>query len=314
MNRKPLHSSRNGSRRTYRIPQGCSHDNLRSRADLNNSPSASQPASLLDSVGVRTNPLLQRSAATKIDWSNLGTRLGLKGSTANALANFKKRNDDARRRVQQLSDQPQAVDFAAYRSQLKNQDVIADIEKQFNGFQMKKYDVSRQIKAIEAFEAQAVKSAEETKGKVDAELKDLEKTLKNIETARPFEDLTVVWPPRTPALLRTYQVMLPLLTNALQDEVVAARPDIDERVSQLVSKGRWQVPGYKVCSSVELYGHHCADTVNRSVSAICLCYRRGRCCSIDQCVHTHSQAEVTVLRCPVSRAMSFQPKSHQSTR
>ena len=33
-----------------------------------------------------------------------------------------------------------------------------------------------------------------------------------------------------------------------QDEVVAARPDIDERVSQLVSKGRWQVPGYKVCA------------------------------------------------------------------
>jgi len=37
-----------------------------------------------------------------------------------------------------------------------------------------------------------VKSAEETKGKVDAELKDLEKTLQNIESARPFEDLTVV--------------------------------------------------------------------------------------------------------------------------
>ncbi len=52
--------------------------------------------------------------------------------------------------------------------------------------------MQRQIKAIEAFEAQAVKSAEETKGKVDAELQDLEKTLKNIESARPFEDLTVV--------------------------------------------------------------------------------------------------------------------------
>ncbi|KAK3057235.1 GAL4 enhancer protein [Extremus antarcticus] len=156
----------------------------------------------------------------KIDWANLGSKLGLRGSTANALANFKKRNDDAKRRVQILSDQPQSVDFAQYRSILKNQDVIADIEKQVNGFQPKKYDVSRQIKAIEAFEAQAVKSAEETKSKVDAELKDLDATLKNIETARPFEDLTV-------------------------DEVVAARPDIDERVSQLVSKGRWQVPGYK---------------------------------------------------------------------
>merc|ERR1712151_987277 len=94
-----------------------------------------------------------------------------------------------------------------------------DIEKQMSSFQVKKYDVQRQIKSIEAFEAQAVKSAEETKGKVDAELKDLEATLKNIESARPFEDLAV-------------------------DEVVAARPEIDEKVSSLISKGRWGVPGY----------------------------------------------------------------------
>ncbi|KAF2772561.1 NAC-domain-containing protein [Teratosphaeria nubilosa] len=161
-----------------------------------------------------------RSAALKIDWANLGTKLGLRGSTAQALQTFKKRNDDARRRVQMLKEQPQTVDFAHYRSILKNQDVVADIEKQVNGFQVKKYDVGRQIKAIEAFEAQAVKSAEQTKSKVDAELQDLEKTLKNIETARPFDQLTV-------------------------DDVVAARPDIDERVTQLVSKNKWQVPGYK---------------------------------------------------------------------
>lgn len=94
--------------------------------------------------------------------------------------------------MQVLSEQATTVDFAQYRSILKNQEIVNDIEKQFNSFQVKKYDVNKQIKAIEAFEAQAVKSAEETKGKVDAELKDLEKTLKNIETARPFEDLTVV--------------------------------------------------------------------------------------------------------------------------
>merc|ERR1711879_123264 len=161
-----------------------------------------------------------RSAASKIDWANLGAKLGLRGTTAQALQTFKKRNDDARRKVQILSEQPQQVDFAHYRSVLKNTAIIDDIEKQFNAFQVKKYDVNRQIKAIEAYEAQAVKSAEETKTKVDAELKDLDKTLKNIETARPFEDLTV-------------------------DEVIAARPDIDHRVEQLVSKGRWQVPGYK---------------------------------------------------------------------
>ena len=70
--------------------------------------------------------------------------------------------------------------------------MIDEIEKQFKAFKPATYDVGRQIKAIEAFEGQAVKSAEETKTVVDQELKDLEKTLRNIEEARPFEDLTVV--------------------------------------------------------------------------------------------------------------------------
>lgn len=134
----------------------------------------------------------QRSAALKIDWTRIGTQLGLRGNTAASLMSFKKRNDEARRKLAQLNEQAQTVDFAYYRSTLKNTAVIDEIEKQFTAFQPKKYDVGRQIKAIETFEAQAVKSAEETKVKVDAELKDLAKTLKNIEEARPFEDLTVV--------------------------------------------------------------------------------------------------------------------------
>jgi ATP synthase D chain, mitochondrial (ATP5H) len=135
---------------------------------------------------------LQRSAALKLDWTKLGTQLGLKGSTASALQAFKKRNDDARRKVQLLAEQPQEVDFAHYRSLLKNTAVIDEIERQFKAFKPKTYDVGRQIKAIESFEAQAVKSAEETRGAVDNELKALEKTLRNIEDARPFDDLTVV--------------------------------------------------------------------------------------------------------------------------
>jgi len=118
--------------------------------------------------------------------------LGLRGQTAASLQAFKKRNDDARRRVQVLSEAPQKVDFAHYRSVLKNQAVVDEIEKHFSTFKPVTYDVKRQIKAIEAFETQAIKNAEATKGAVDMELKDLEATLKNIETARPFEDLTVV--------------------------------------------------------------------------------------------------------------------------
>ncbi|ORX96031.1 hypothetical protein BCR34DRAFT_549485 [Clohesyomyces aquaticus] len=163
---------------------------------------------------------LGRSAALKLDWTKIGTQLGLKGSTAAALQAFKKRHDDARRKVVVLSEQPQTVDFAHYRSTLKNTAVVDEIEKSFSAFKPQTYDVGRQIKAIEAFEAQAVKSAEETKSVVDKELADLEKTLKNIQEARPFDDLTV-------------------------DEVAAAQPDIDKRTEQLVSKGRWAVPGYK---------------------------------------------------------------------
>ncbi|KAJ5028613.1 hypothetical protein J3E72DRAFT_237922 [Bipolaris maydis] len=161
-----------------------------------------------------------RSAALKLDWTKLATQLGLKGQTAASLQAFKKRNDDARRKIAVLSEQSQSVDFAYYRSVLKNQAVVDDIEKQFNAFKPQTYDVGRQIKAIEAFEAQAVQSAEQTKSVVDKELSDLQKTLKNIEEARPFSDLTV-------------------------DEVAAAQPEIDKRTEQLVSKGRWAVPGYK---------------------------------------------------------------------
>ena len=105
---------------------------------------------------------------------------------------FKKRNDDVRRKIQVLSEQPQTVEFSHYRKVLKNQAVIDEIERHIKNFKPATYDVNRQLKAIEAFEAQALKNAEETKGRVQAELGNLHKTLVNIETARPFEDLTVV--------------------------------------------------------------------------------------------------------------------------
>ncbi|KAL1901231.1 ATP synthase d subunit [Ceratocystis pirilliformis] len=161
-----------------------------------------------------------RSAATKLDWVKVASSLGLRGQTASSLQAFKKRNDEARRKLTALSEMPTTVDFSHYRSVLKNQAVVGEIEKRFASFKPATYDVTRQIKAIEAFEVEAINNAEATKTKVDLELKDLQKTLTNIETARPFEDLTV-------------------------DDVVAAEPSIDEKTSQMVSKGRWVVPGYK---------------------------------------------------------------------
>jgi F-type H+-transporting ATPase subunit d len=122
----------------------------------------------------------------------VSTSLGLRGQTAASLQSFKKRNDEARRKVTVLAEQPQTVDFSHYRGILKNKAIVDEIENHFKTFKPASYDVNRQLKAIDAFESQAVENAQATKGKVEAELQNLQKTLENIETARPFEDLTVV--------------------------------------------------------------------------------------------------------------------------
>ena len=157
----------------------------------------------------------------KLDWSKLGSQLRLRGSTASSLAAFKKRYDDARRKVQSLSEAPQTIDFGHYRSVLKNQSVIDELEGHFQSFKPVTYDVNKQISAIEQFEKVAVRNAEETKEKVEMELRSLEKALTDIETARPWEETTV-------------------------EDVMAAAPEIEESVTRMVKKGVWMPPGYHV--------------------------------------------------------------------
>ena len=115
------------------------------------------------------------------------------------------------------------------------------------------------------------------------ELKDLQATLKNIETARPFDELTVVramffsvdvekeeeeeeegekmdegddedevtdqmrCDGRRDGTRRDENT---ILIQTLQDEVAAAEPSIDEKTAKLVEKGRWTVPGYKVRTNI----------------------------------------------------------------
>lgn len=155
-----------------------------------------------------------------MDWTKIISNLGLTGQTASALTAFKKRNDEARRSIVELEQQPATVDFSHYRSILKNQSVIDLIEKEVNAYSPVKLDVSKQLKSIEAFESKAVENATATESVVAKELADLQKTLSNIDSARPFDQLTV-------------------------DDVVKARPDIDEKVTLLVKKGIWTAPGYK---------------------------------------------------------------------
>ncbi|AQZ16434.1 ATP7 (YKL016C) [Zygosaccharomyces parabailii] len=163
---------------------------------------------------------LAKSAASKLDWAKVIKTLKLTGKTAAELSSFKKRNDEARRVLFELKSQPVDVDFSHYRSILKNTAVVDKIEQSVKAFQPATVDTSKQLSTIDAFESQALSNAKETEAIVAKELKDLKETLKNIESARPFEELTV-------------------------DELAQAKPEIDAKVEEMVKKGKWEVPGYK---------------------------------------------------------------------
>ncbi|KAF7792096.1 hypothetical protein EIP86_003126 [Pleurotus ostreatoroseus] len=164
--------------------------------------------------------MASKAAVAAVDFARVYSTLGLGKETVAALQAFRKRHGDAQRVHAQLNSQPTTVDFAHYRSVLKNKAIVDEAEKLLRDFKPVTYDVSGHVKAIETFEAKAVAKARETSDKIDEELKDLQATLANIEEARPFEDLTT-------------------------DEVGAAHPRILEAVETMLKKGKWTVPGYK---------------------------------------------------------------------
>lgn len=163
---------------------------------------------------------LARSATNKLQWAKLMTQLKLTGRTASELSSFRKRNEEARRKLLELQSQPATVDFNYYRSTLRNKQVVDAIEKSFNSFKPVKIDTSKQLSTIQQYENLALQNARETEQIVNNELQDLKKTLQNIKAARPFDQLTV-------------------------EELVKAKPEIDQKVEQMVKNGKWEVPGYK---------------------------------------------------------------------
>lgn len=158
-------------------------------------------------------------SATKIDWAKIIPQLGLTGQTATELTAFKKRNDEAKKVLFTYKQQPTEVNFETY-NKLKNTEIVNTIKKDVASFKASTIDLSKQLKVIEAFEVKAIENAKETESLVLAELSQLEKTLADIESARPFEQLTV-------------------------DDFVKARPDVEDKVKYMVSNGKFEVPGYK---------------------------------------------------------------------
>ncbi|KAG4306341.1 hypothetical protein PORY_000329 [Pneumocystis oryctolagi] len=161
-----------------------------------------------------------RSAATKINWTKLRSCYGLNTSTVSSLLEFQKRNSDAWTKVGALQEQVQDINFDHYRSILRNHSVLNEIEKDVKAFRPLKYNTVSQIKTIDQFETKALENAKKTAENVTAELVLLEKTLLNIQKARPIEDLTV-------------------------NDVLTACPEIEKKVEKMIEKEQWSVPGYK---------------------------------------------------------------------
>ncbi|KAL8293621.1 hypothetical protein RQP46_000322 [Phenoliferia psychrophenolica] len=162
---------------------------------------------------------MSKAAQVVVDWSRITTKLGLHQNTLAALSAFRKRAADARLHNSQLRDTKTEIDFEHYRNILKNREVVAEGEKLFASFKPVDYDVSAQLKTIAAFEGKAIESAKQAATKIETELADLSSTLKNIEDARPFDQLTL-------------------------DDVSRARPEVTKAVETMISQGKWTVPGY----------------------------------------------------------------------
>lgn len=163
---------------------------------------------------------IAKVASTKLDWAKLISSLGLTGSTAASLTAFKKRYEDASKENFSLKNEATTVDFKHYRSILKNTDVIDQLELAVKLFKPITYDVDKILKNISFFEAKAVENAKLTEKAVLSEIDRLQITLKDIECARPFDQLTV-------------------------DDIVKARPDVEDKVTYMVKNGKWEVPCYR---------------------------------------------------------------------
>ncbi|KAH8118515.1 ATP synthase d subunit [Phellopilus nigrolimitatus] len=164
--------------------------------------------------------MASKGAAVALDFTRIYSKLNLGKETIASLQAFRKRHADAQRVTSQLASQPTTVDFARYRSVLKNTAIVDEAEKILKEFKPVTYDVGAHVNAIEAFEAKALENAKATEIKIDEELKDLQATLANIEEVRPFDELTV-------------------------NDVGNAHPEITKAVETMVQKGKWTVPGYK---------------------------------------------------------------------
>ncbi|KAL2912006.1 ATP synthase d subunit [Polyrhizophydium stewartii] len=157
------------------------------------------------------------ATAARIDWTALSAKL--KPDTVAAVNAFRRRHADAAKAVRELKDHQVSIDIERYRAVLKNQKVVEEAERALKSFRPATVDLTDQLRVIETHEAKAVAAAQATVSKISTELVELQDMIKNIDTARPLEQLTV-------------------------DDVAKAYPQLDATVEKMVKRGQWRIPGY----------------------------------------------------------------------
>lgn len=163
---------------------------------------------------------MSTSAVHRINWTALTAKL--KPEVAAGLNAFRRRHAELQQNVASLKEEIQnnPIEFNDYRSVLKNQGVVSEAEKVYKSFKPTTYNLSEQNKLIEKQQAVAVERAKKTAAIVKTELTDLKKLLKDIETARPVDQLTV-------------------------DDVATAFPQLDETVANMVKRHQWDTPHFR---------------------------------------------------------------------
>ncbi|KAJ1730882.1 ATP synthase d subunit [Coemansia biformis] len=160
-----------------------------------------------------------RKFLTSINWPVVSSVLSKHTEITKSLGAFRKSYEEAERQLTQLKEADRPIDFEHYRHALKNTEIVDRLEKIAKAQKVTKVDLAEQLKAIAAFEAKAVASAELYVKETEANLADLSDTVRNIEQARPITQLTV-------------------------DDVVKAKPEVVQHTEELIKQGRFTVDGY----------------------------------------------------------------------
>jgi F-type H+-transporting ATPase subunit d len=138
----------------------------------------------------------------------------LRQETLKKIAQFRQRKTVLLKAKQDL-----LASLALPEYSLQNTKVLENAKASLQQFTPAKLDIQKELKELKKQKETAVQNANQTQLLIKQELQELEQLLKDIQTARPIDQLTV-------------------------DDIARAYPPLDSIVEKMAKRGQWKVPGY----------------------------------------------------------------------